>query len=121
MHFLSIVFSRLSELMQPRSATQIYAVAHAPIRRISGEEQMGRLAQWATKSRKSSGYSNHCHMAAEDQLDAAAYALKELLGDLSKVMAVPQIRFGAELYVLSDPSAPAPARNTSARMLQQTL
>ncbi len=122
MQILSLIYSQLANLIQPQQPmTEARAFAFRPARRISGEEQMGRLALWATKSRNSSSQSNRCHVSAEDQLDAAAYALKELLGDLSKVMAVPQIRLGAELYVLPDPATPAPARNASARMLQSTL
>ena len=48
----------------------------------------------------------------EDQLDAATYALKELMKDLSAVMTVPALRSGAALYHLpaAAPVAIAPQR-----------
>ncbi len=107
MPFLSFLIERFSR------SSQALAPIVRPVAPLSLDEQMSRLMDQVSSSRERSINTGRYHATAEDQLDAAAYALKELIKDLSAVMTVPAVRSGAALYHL--PAAPAvpPARRTA--------
>lgn len=106
MPFLSFLIERFIRPAQSALAP----VRPAPASRLSLDAQMMRLADAVAASHERSTNSGRYHAAAEDQLDAAAYALKELIRDLSAVMTVPTARAGAALYHLPAVSAPAATR-----------
>ena len=110
MPFLSFLIERFA---RPSQAVAPIGRPAAPALPLSLDEQMSRLMDQVSTSRERSINTGRYHATAEDQLDAAAYALKELIKDLSAVMTVPAVRSGAALYHL--PAAPAvpPARRTA--------
>jgi hypothetical protein len=102
MPFLSLLIERFTRRSPTVAPIARPVVAASP---LSLDEQMSRLMDQVSSSRERSSNSGRYHATAEDQLDAAAYALKELIKDLSAVMTVPAVRSGAALYHL--PAAPA--------------
>lgn len=107
MPFLSFLIERFTRPSQTVAPIGPPVVPASP---QSLDEQMSRLLDQFSSSRERSFNTGRYHATAEDQLDAAAYALKELIKDLSAVMTVPAVQSGAALYHL--PAAPvvAPAR-----------
>lgn len=91
MSALTILIARLA---RPRAARRALNVrpGQRVIARLTAEEQLNRLATMISGSVERVRFSGSCHAAAEIQLDAAAYALRELVQDLSTVMTLPERR-----------------------------
>ncbi|MDO9382340.1 MAG: hypothetical protein Q7T86_05690 [Hyphomicrobiaceae bacterium] len=112
MSFLSFLIGRFTRSSQTLAPAGRFAVHASP---LSLDEQMARLTDQISVFRERSFNTSRYHATAEDQLDAASYALKELIRDLSAVMTVPAVRSGAALYHLpAAPAVPAQPRRASA-------
>lgn len=99
---LTILIARLA---RPRPEQQAPRVIARAATRLSAEEQLSRVSLIARASLDRARTSSRYQAAAEIQLDAASYALRELMRDLATVMTLPERR-AASLYQLP----PAPAR-----------
>ena len=115
MSFVSFLIERF---IRPTLALPLVATPATAIRaRMPLDQQMARVADVVSTSLERSAVTSRYHTAAENQLDAASYALKELMKDLSAVMSFPAAKPAATLHQLpASPAAPvpAPARRVSA-------
>jgi hypothetical protein len=106
MSALTVLIARLARPRPERWLPRFEATTTA---RLSAEDQLIRLANIVSNSLDRARISSRCHAAAEVQLDAAAYALRELMQDLAGVMTLPDRR-NAALYQLSGASVRVVAR-----------
>ncbi len=97
---LTVLIARLARPAYERAPRRMLP---KPVVRLSHEDQLTKLSALISRSLDRARISGRCHAAAEVQLDAAAYALRELMHDLAGVMTLPERR-GASLYQL--PGAP---------------
>lgn len=102
-----------------RRAARALAAAPAiiPATPLSTDAQWSRVTGIISTSIDRTAVTQRYHAAAEDQLDAAAYALKDLIRELSDVMTVPAARSGVALYHLPTTTGAAdsaPRRRASA-------
>lgn len=79
--------------------------APAPTQRLGLDTQWAKLCAFLTASHDRVHETRRYHTAAEDQLDAAAYALGELVNDLATVMTMPARHVGPAIYQLPPPAA----------------
>jgi hypothetical protein len=95
---LTVLVARLAK---PRHAAAALVAPMIPRRapRLSPDDQLLRLVAIVSGGVRRTEASNRLHAAAEVQLDAASYALRELVQDLSAVMTLPERR-GASLLQL---------------------
>lgn len=96
------VFANLLRRMTARS--EMSAAAPAAPQRIALDSQWSRLCAFLAASHDRVSETRRYHTAAEDQLDAAAYALGELVDDLAAVMVMPQRQSGPAIYRLPQPA-----------------
>lgn len=95
MSLLTLLIARFSANRRPAPSPVSSVQARVPL-----NDQMSRLEGVISASIERSALSGRYHTAAEDQLDAATYALRELMKDLSAVMPIPSLHTGAALYQL---------------------
>lgn len=98
MSMLTLLIARFSTMTTRAASPDPRLLA-----RVSLDDQMRRLDGLMSASLERTAQSCRLHTAAEDQLDAASYALRELMKDLSAVMSIPPLRTGAELYRMPMP------------------
>lgn len=96
------VLANLLRRMTTRSAET--ALAPAAPQRLALDSQWSKLCAFLSASHDRVNETRRFHSAAEDQLDAAAYALGELVDDLAAVMAMPPRQTGPAIYRLPQPA-----------------
>lgn len=101
MPVLTILIARLA---RPRPERQELPLLRKVASRLTPEEQLSKVSSIVSSSLDRARISSRYQAEAEVQLDAAGYALRELMQDLATVMTLPERR-GASLYQL--PAAPA--------------
>lgn len=99
MPYLTSLIARLfSE--KPSAAPAPAAMPASPAPRLGAEDQWSKLVGIVSSSIDRAAISQRCHIAAENQLDAAAYALSTLMDDLAAVMTLPARRPGTAVVRL---------------------